>query len=155
MSDRIAVLNAGRCVQCDTPRKIFNRPLTPFVADFFRGCNVVRVQFNQQDGRGHLSLNGQTVPIDPMDRGVGSGHVAIRGENIRLHLTERKNCLRLPAKIENVSYRGQYCRYLLRLTDQQSVNATVAADNEFEVGSDIEIEISADDIVMLEADKAM
>ena len=155
MSDRIAVLNAGRCVQCDTPRKIFNRPLTPFVADFFRGCNVVRAQFNQQDGRGHLSLNGQTVPIDPADRGVGSGHVAIRGENIRLHLTARENCLRLSAKVENVSYRGQYCCYLLRLADQQSVNATVAADKEFEVGSDIEIEISADDIVILEADKAM
>ena len=41
MSDRIAVLNRGRCVQVDEPERIFRHPRTRFVAGFFRGCNVL------------------------------------------------------------------------------------------------------------------
>src|SRR5215510_14546505 len=44
MSDRIAVLNRGVCVQCDEPEALFRRPRTRFVAGFFRGCNVVRAE---------------------------------------------------------------------------------------------------------------
>ena len=34
LSDRIAVMNAGRIEQLDTPRTIYARPATPFVLDF-------------------------------------------------------------------------------------------------------------------------
>src|SRR5215472_4613896 len=43
MSDRIAVFDRGRCLQCDTPERLYQRPATIFVARFFRGCNVVTV----------------------------------------------------------------------------------------------------------------
>ena len=43
MSDRIAVLHRGQCVQCDHPERIFRFPRTRFVASFFRGCNVLEV----------------------------------------------------------------------------------------------------------------
>ena len=34
MSDRIAVMNAGRIEQFDTPTAVYTRPATPFVLDF-------------------------------------------------------------------------------------------------------------------------
>ncbi len=34
MADRIAVLNQGRIEQTGTPEEIYQRPATPFVADF-------------------------------------------------------------------------------------------------------------------------
>ena len=36
MSDRIAVLDRGRCVQCDAPERVHHKPRTRFVAEFFR-----------------------------------------------------------------------------------------------------------------------
>lgn len=41
MSDRIAVMNAGRIVQIGTPQEVYYRPATPFVASFFGETNLV------------------------------------------------------------------------------------------------------------------
>jgi len=41
MSDRIAVLNAGRIEQLGTPEDVYNRPATRFVAEFVGAANVV------------------------------------------------------------------------------------------------------------------
>ncbi len=34
MADKVAVLNAGRLEQCDTPEWVYHTPSTPFIADF-------------------------------------------------------------------------------------------------------------------------
>ena len=42
MSDRVAVLNKGLCIQCDTPKEIFQKPRTKFL----RKCtSIVNVGF--------------------------------------------------------------------------------------------------------------
>jgi ABC-type Fe3+/spermidine/putrescine transport system ATPase subunit len=45
MSDRVAVMNAGRIEQLGVPREIYDRPVTAFVADFIGETNFIR-----QDG---------------------------------------------------------------------------------------------------------
>ena len=41
MSDRIAVMHNGLIEQFDTPRELFERPKTPFVADFLGAANFL------------------------------------------------------------------------------------------------------------------
>jgi len=41
MSDRVAVFNHGRIEQVDTPRELYMRPRTRFVADFVGASNVI------------------------------------------------------------------------------------------------------------------
>jgi ABC-type Fe3+/spermidine/putrescine transport system ATPase subunit len=41
LSDRIAVMRDGRIDQFDTPRELFERPRTPFVADFLGAANFL------------------------------------------------------------------------------------------------------------------
>jgi putative spermidine/putrescine transport system ATP-binding protein len=41
MADRVAVFNAGRVAQVGTPREIYERPRTRFVADFVGSSNVL------------------------------------------------------------------------------------------------------------------
>jgi ABC-type Fe3+/spermidine/putrescine transport system ATPase subunit len=41
MADRIAVLNNGRIEQIGTPEDIYQRPATPFVADFMGADNKI------------------------------------------------------------------------------------------------------------------
>jgi ABC-type Fe3+/spermidine/putrescine transport system ATPase subunit len=42
MSDRVAVMNGGRIEQIGPPREIYDRPATPFVADFIGETNFIR-----------------------------------------------------------------------------------------------------------------
>lgn len=44
LSDRVAVLSAGKLEQVDSPEEIFLRPATPFVADFIGQGNLLEAQ---------------------------------------------------------------------------------------------------------------
>lgn len=41
MADRLAVFNHGRIIQIGTPEDVYERPRTPFVADFVGAANVI------------------------------------------------------------------------------------------------------------------
>ncbi len=58
MCDRIAVMEAGRIVQIGTPREIYDRPATRFVAGFVGRANVLPVT---RDGAGALRLDGEAL----------------------------------------------------------------------------------------------
>jgi putative spermidine/putrescine transport system ATP-binding protein len=63
MSDRLAVMNAGRIEQVGTPAEVYEEPWTPFVAGFVGTSNMVR-----RDGRlvcvrpERIELNGYGEP---------------------------------------------------------------------------------------------
>lgn len=40
-ADRVAVLNAGRIVQCDTPEEVYSRPASAWVARFVGTCSIL------------------------------------------------------------------------------------------------------------------
>ncbi len=59
MADRVAVFNAGRIEQLDTPRELYTRPRTAFVAGFVGSANVV-------DGRARRAAHGPCAGVrDP------------------------------------------------------------------------------------------
>lgn len=41
MSDRIAIMEAGNIVQCETPITIYDKPATEFVASFIGNSNLI------------------------------------------------------------------------------------------------------------------
>jgi ABC-type Fe3+/spermidine/putrescine transport system ATPase subunit len=71
MSDRVAVMSNGRIEQIGTPREIYDRPASPFVADFIGETNFIR-------------RNGTTIAVRPervqLRPGAGSGGEGIEGE---------------------------------------------------------------------------
>jgi iron(III) transport system ATP-binding protein len=89
LSDRIAVMQAGRIVQLATPRDLYQRPATPFVADFIGSSNFLR-------GRRLPAAAGEHRPVDVGDglavwvRDAHAGAagdevvVSVRPERIRL-----------------------------------------------------------------------
>ena len=44
MSDRLAVMNAGRIVQIGTPREVYEEPADTYVADFLGAANLMEIQ---------------------------------------------------------------------------------------------------------------
>lgn len=152
MSDRVAVLNAGRYVQCDVPQAIFQRPRTPFVAHFFRGCNVLDAETAALPDGVEVKIAGSTVKVPQSLPDRATNHVAIRGEAIRVDPHAAAGDLSLGATVEAATYRGLYTSYDLRLDDGQRLSATLTYGNAMQEGQAVRIAIAARDIVLLEQD---
>jgi multiple sugar transport system ATP-binding protein len=65
MGDRIAVMNAGRLQQVDTPEAIYDNPANLFVAGFIGSprMNFVPGRFTSQNGTPCVTFLGTTVPV--------------------------------------------------------------------------------------------
>jgi ABC-type Fe3+/spermidine/putrescine transport system ATPase subunit len=152
MSDRIAVLNRGRCVQIDEPERIFRFPRTRFVAGFFRGCNVLEARLERDDHGSALVLAGRRLALEGCDGRAGAQGVAVRGESLLLGAPAQGADLVLPAVLDRITYRGVYYDYRLRLDDGQALSATLTQRLPLPEGSRVEVGIRADEIVLLEED---
>jgi ABC-type Fe3+/spermidine/putrescine transport system ATPase subunit len=77
ISDRIAVMNAGRIEQLGTPEEIFDRPRSAYVADFIGASNF----WDATAEEGGVTLpDGQRVPT----RERGPVRLMVRPHNLRL-----------------------------------------------------------------------
>jgi putative spermidine/putrescine transport system ATP-binding protein len=81
LSDRIAVMNAGRIEQVGTPAEIYERPRTRFVADFVGEINIIDGTWSA--GR-LLAADGQAMPAPTAAGRDGPGAIAIRPERIAM-----------------------------------------------------------------------
>lgn len=95
MSDRVAVFNNGRIEQVDTPRDLYMRPRTPFVAGFVGTSNVFDAGLAQ-------TLCGM------------EGTFSLRPEHIRLN---EQGDVQVQGVVQAVQYQGAATRLELKLTD--------------------------------------
>jgi len=95
MSDRVAVFNTGRIEQVDTPRELYMRPRTPFVASFVGTSNV----FDSAVARQICGMEGM---------------YSLRPEHIRLNESGE---VQVQGIVQAVQYQGAATRFELRLTD--------------------------------------
>ncbi|WP_318375455.1 ABC transporter ATP-binding protein [Enterobacter sp.] len=93
MSDRVAVFNNGRIEQIDSPRELYLRPRTPFVAGFVGTANVFTADTARQ-------LCGMT------------GMYSLRPEHIRLNESGE---IQVQGIVQAVQYQGAATRFELRL----------------------------------------
>jgi putative spermidine/putrescine transport system ATP-binding protein len=101
MSDRVAVFSQGRIAQIGTPRELYERPVSRFVANFVGMSNILEY-------RGHsLLLRPERVELHPTGSEVPSSHDA------------------MPAEITSVAYVGAFTRCGLTLADGTAINAVV------------------------------
>lgn len=153
MSDRIAVLNLGHCVQCGAPEAIFRRPRTRFVAQFFRGCNVVEGEHLTQDGRSRLRIAGAEVTLPERfaahEDKVG---IAIRGEDVHLGADANQRDLVLQGRLREQVYRGLYTDYRLELPDGQLLSAMIGRRLDVAPGDTISVRVAADAMTPLAED---
>lgn len=154
MSDRVAVLNGGICVQCDTPLEIFQRPRTRFVAEFFHGCNVLQAQATPRDGGFEVCFGGGVWQVSSDRKAVSPGQVqvAIRSEAIDLHPEDagKKNGHVLKTTIRAVDYRGIYKNYVLELADGQTLVAAAIQEKDYDAGEELIVGLKPEHIVILE-----
>ena len=88
LSDRIAVMSAGRIVQMGTPREIYLAPRSPFIADFVGHSNILEgAPVRREDGLlGVRFADDQVLGLsaDPSGSPSPRLQVAIRPEHVAL-----------------------------------------------------------------------
>ncbi len=99
MSDRVAVFNNGRIEQVDTPRALYMRPRTPFVARFVGTSNVFDATLSQR--------------ICGME-----GMFSLRPEHIRLN---EAGDIQVQGQVQAVQYQGAATRFELRLGEGEKL----------------------------------
>jgi ABC-type Fe3+/spermidine/putrescine transport system ATPase subunit len=154
MSDRIAVLAQGACVQCDAPERLFRRPRTRFVADFFRGCNILDADLlGREADRVRLRIAGRVVTA-PLDGVVLPDRprieVAIRAEHLRVGRSAEGCATRVEATLVEVIYRGTNVDHIVELLDGQRVVATATRREADGTGGPVIVGFDADDVIPLE-----
>uniref|UniRef100_A0AAU2JH08 ABC-type quaternary amine transporter n=1 Tax=Streptomyces sp. NBC_00049 TaxID=2903617 RepID=A0AAU2JH08_9ACTN len=79
MADRVAVLNAGKLEQCAAPAELYERPATPFVAEFVGTMNRLP---GRLDGSGLVEVAGTRLPVDGPVPATPDVEVLVRPENV-------------------------------------------------------------------------
>ncbi|MER7370455.1 ABC transporter ATP-binding protein, partial [Nonomuraea wenchangensis] len=104
VADRVAVLRDGRLEQVGAPAEIYDRPATPFVAEFVGTMNHLAGRL----GGDRVSVLGQSLPVDgPVPDGADVD-VLVRPEAVRVEPAEDG-----PAEVLAASFRGSSVRLRL------------------------------------------
>ncbi|MFL5346138.1 MAG: ABC transporter ATP-binding protein [Hyalangium sp.] len=96
MSDRVAVFNQGKIEQVDTPKGLYTKPRTVFVARFVGSSNVVEGELANR-------LTGAARPF------------AVRPEHIRFVREAEADRLSVEGTLMDVQYHGATSRYTVEV----------------------------------------
>jgi ABC-type Fe3+/spermidine/putrescine transport system ATPase subunit len=134
MSDRIAVMHAGSIGQVGSPRDIYERPRTTFVASFIGHCNLLP---GALDAYGALFRTPHGVALHVASEAPSSGEcsdirLAIRPETVRFvtGAADQTSATgsRLSGRVTDVVYLGDVAQVSVTLltesgTDAETLNA--------------------------------
>ena len=125
LSDRIALLRAGRLEQVAPPREIYARPATAYAARFIGQTNLLRAEV--RDGVARASSLAWPVPGNSP---AGKATYSLRLECIRLlpaHATSNAPSTRFRGTIANQVFGGAMDLLEIRCGDSQVLRARVPA----------------------------
>ncbi len=147
MSDRIAVMHAGKVEQLGTPEELYERPATRFVADFIGTTNLLRGRV-EPDGSVRLS-SGEVAPC--AHDGLPAGReveISIRPESISLVPPEAMGAIR--GRVDQAAYLGNIVSY--QVVTNGGLNFTVLSPKSgirLPAGSEVAITWPATDALVL------
>ena len=158
MSDRVAVINAGRVEQIGTVNEIYYRPATRFVATFIGETNIVEAEIlHAAAGQSRCRLEGGlelTVRTESAPAG-GKLLLSLRPEKIRLHRENPAAPNSFPARVSLEVFKGAIDELTLDVQGGLQLGALLANDgqaqSDFHEGEQIFASIQPEDIHIVTA----
>jgi putative spermidine/putrescine transport system ATP-binding protein len=127
LSDRVAVMNHGRIEQIGTPKDVYLRPASEFVANFIGTSNFFHGVVTRRDVNGYLvtSNDGVTLAVDGPAPPRPEVTIALRPESVRIEAARSAGSgpNRVRLTVEQVVYHGLNTHYHLRRPDGELLQA--------------------------------
>ena len=133
MSDRLAVMNAGRIVQIGAPRDVYEEPGDTYVADFLGVSNLMEVEVVERGPgqRCHIRVGEAALVAEHGEvDGLGHAHAVIRPERVRIEAYGSAGDNRVPAMVERLVFLGSATQVMLRLGAGVPLQALMQNDGE-------------------------
>lgn len=125
LADNIAVLNQGKLLQYDTPKRLYQQPVSEWVANFIGEGKVIPIHI--LDDKSQLSLEAITHAINTE---IPNAKALVRPEHVEITMNNKG----LAATVTDCRFLGE--RYLLTLTLSQG-SVLMAYSNKAFLISDI------------------
>ncbi len=165
MSDRLAVMRAGKIVQMGVPKEIYGEPADTYVADFLGVSNLMEVDVIER-GPGQackIKLGECVLAADFGGEGTPDhAHAVIRPERVRIEpfgsgpgRGEPAGPNRVPGMVERLVYLGSATQVMLRLAAGMQVQALVQNDGgqiHLDHGTPVHVHLASDALRVLAGD---
>jgi spermidine/putrescine ABC transporter ATP-binding subunit len=139
MSDRIALLRSGQLEQVATPREIYGRPATAYVAQFIGHTNLLKCDVQA----GVVRCGPLTWTADLPD---GAVQFSLRPENIRVG-AETPGSVRIRGRVQQQAFHG--ATELIRVQCGDDLILAVRTPGDIGILNEVELEFSPRDAVVV------
>jgi spermidine/putrescine transport system ATP-binding protein len=157
LSDRVAVMEKGEIIQLGTPREVYEKPRSRFVAEFIGQSNFSEGQVVRADPLGvEIEMeSGLTLRVSA-DPPVSTGSqvvLQIRAERVHVHRQKPppSNGYIFPGTVERAIYVGNTIQYFIRLESKDLMMAIrpTTGGAPFARGEAVWISFGSEDCVLL------
>ncbi len=160
LSDRIAVMAAGKVLQVDTPAGLYEKPLNRKVASFIGNMNFFRGTV-RRNGAATAAIETEglgaiAVPAAGLAHADGTAvQVALRPEKFTLTKDKPETTHAVAGKLETAAYLGERSHYYVTIAGKAepvAVSAPHLGPFATSSGAPLWLSWSPDEIVVLDAD---
>jgi spermidine/putrescine transport system ATP-binding protein len=157
MSDRLAVMEAGKVAQVGSPVDVYEQPADAYVADFLGVSNLMEAHAEgPESGQGCRIRLGdfQLAAEQGLIDCTGPVKVAIRPERVQIEPYESTGPNRIPAMVERLVFLGSSTQLLLRLAHGAQVQALMQNQGGpplYQQGTAVQAHLPADALRVLQA----
>jgi iron(III) transport system ATP-binding protein len=160
LSDRIVVIRGGEIQQTGTPKEIYTKPATRFVADFIGFENLLTATVTEaRNGSTGVKLSSGAGPVwtsKGVTRAPGTQVVlAARADDLKIGSPEEVPDAAIPAVVRSRTYAGGRVEYLVEVGGTPLVvraPEAEAAGSLLDAGSDAWVLFPADAAVLVDDD---
>jgi len=155
MSDRLAVMNAGRIAQIGTPQEVYESPADAYVADFLGAANLLTIEVAERVPGGASALSLGDLVLSTSNEVAAapgaSAQAVIRPERVRVEEHGSAGPNRVPALVDRVVYLGAATQVMLRLAAGESLQAVVPNEDavSWTQGTPVHVYLPADALRVL------
>jgi ABC-type Fe3+/spermidine/putrescine transport system ATPase subunit len=120
MADRIVVMDAGRIAQVGTPKEVYDRPLSPFVASFMGADNMIPLEVKSAPDGVEVTASGAKPIRWSGDAPLGPVAAYFRDDVAKLDAPDAlvAGAIVLPGRITQRTYPGGHFRYAVAIDER-------------------------------------
>ena len=145
LSDRVAVMNAGRIQQIGTPRDIFERPNSLFVANFIGLSDFIEARVEAVEGNSTwVAVKGLRVRVETEQRFRIGQDVTLFIRPNRVELLEQRAPAGenvLEARVQKLTYLGDNTDYRVVLPGDWEIRVQTNGQQCLPAGSSIKVRL--------------
>jgi ABC-type Fe3+/spermidine/putrescine transport system ATPase subunit len=143
LSDRVAVMNVGRIQQIGTPRDIFEKPNSVFVADFIGLSDFIKARVEAVEKNGaSVSVHGLSIRVETAEKLSVGQEVTLFIRPTRVELLAAGAAAGtnvFPARVLKLTYLGDNIDYRILVADQWEIRVHTGAQQYVAQGTAISV----------------